>query len=522
MANNTVGGPPLKGLYLEDAPRDAELVRELLGAVVPALALDCAANKEEFRAALEKGGYDFILADFKVPGFDGFASLKMANKLLPGVPVICVSGAIGEETAVGLLKAGVADFIFKDRPARLPAAISRAVSYLAAKSGLRLAHAAVEATARDWQSTFDTISDAVWVLDADHRIVRSNRAADLMFKLKPGSIKGRYCYEIAHGKNEPIENCPFEHARATMRRERVEVPVGEKTYEIIVDPVADKDGKFTSGVHIMTDITERKRAEAELKMLNTRLETRVRERTARLEEANKELEAFSYSVSHDLRAPLRHVSGYVELLVGRCREGLTEKGLHYLDSIADSVNQMGLLIDNLLNFSRTGRAEMRLAPADMNVIFKEALEQLNQESAGRAVEWTIGGFPRARCDAGLLKLVWTNLLSNALKYSRQSSPAKIEAGCREEGGELIFFVKDNGAGFDMRYAKNLFGVFQRLHTQAEFEGTGIGLANVRRIIARHGGRTWAEAELGKGAAFYFTLPKNTEEASHGAENNTAG
>lgn len=249
----------------------------------------------------------------------------------------------------------------------------------------------------------------------------------------------------------------------------------------------------------------------ENKKLNAELEARVLSRTSELEAANKELEAFSYSVSHDLRAPLRHASGYVDLLVNRFREGLPEKAIHYLDSVADSVRQMGLLIDDLLQFSRTGRSEMRRAAVDMNGVVGEVLEPLRQDSAGREVDWVIGGLPVVFCDAALLKLVWTNLLGNALKFTRTRPQARIEAGFREEGAEFVFFVRDNGVGFDMRYAKNLFGVFQRLHTTQEFEGTGIGLANVRRIVLRHGGRTWAESEPEKGAAFYFTLPKNRQE-----------
>lgn len=249
----------------------------------------------------------------------------------------------------------------------------------------------------------------------------------------------------------------------------------------------------------------------ENKKLNSELEARVLSRTAELEAANKELEAFSYSVSHDLRAPLRHASGYVDLLVNRFKEGLSEKALHYLDSVADSVRQMGLLIDDLLQFSRTGRSEMRQAAADMNGLVVEVLEPLRHDSAGREVEWIVGALPSVFCDAALLKLVWTNLLGNALKFTRTRPKARIEAGFREEGEEFVFFVRDNGVGFDMRYAKNLFGVFQRLHTTQEFEGTGIGLANVRRIVLRHGGRTWAESEPEKGAAFYFTLPQKRQE-----------
>jgi PAS domain S-box-containing protein len=275
----------------------------------------------------------------------------------------------------------------------------------------------------------------------------------------------------------------------------------------------DAAGRVVGYDGLIADITERKLAELEILRLNTELEERVRQRTAQLEAANRELEAFSYSVSHDLRAPLRHASGFVDLLLKRFRQDLSEKAVHYLDSVADSVRQMGLLIDDLLQFSRTGRAEMRQSLTDMNRLVEEVRISLQRDASGRDIEWIGGDLPSVVCDEAMLKLVWMNLLGNAVKFTRTRERARIEIGASQEADEWVFSVRDNGVGFDMRYAQKLFGVFQRLHSIDEFEGTGIGLANVRRIVSRHGGRTWAEAEPDRGAAFMFSLPKQQKETA---------
>lgn len=233
---------------------------------------------------------------------------------------------------------------------------------------------------------------------------------------------------------------------------------------------------------------------------------------ASLEAANKELEAFSDYVSHDLRAPLRHIDGFAGLLKRSSTEKLDEKEARYLPLITESAKRMGRLIDDLLDFSRRGRAEMRRDTVDMASLVLVVQHELEQDTQGRVIEWRVANLPAAHGDAALLRQVWTNLFSKAVKYSRLPARAVIEIGCKkDQASELIFFVRDNGVGFEMKYASHLFGVWQRLHRPGDFEGTGIGLANVRRITARHGGRTWAEGQPDAGATIWFTLPKLASE-----------
>jgi PAS domain S-box-containing protein len=268
----------------------------------------------------------------------------------------------------------------------------------------------------------------------------------------------------------------------------------------------DLHGEPSALATVSRNITERRRAEQEVQQLNADLERRVAERTLQLEQANKELEAFSYSVSHDLRAPLRAVSGFSQIVLEDYAPQLPEEAKQHLQTICDGAQRMGALIDDLLAFARLSRLPLNKRTVDVGRQVRDALSELESDHTGRALELRVGELPACHGDPALLKQVWLNLLSNALKYSKNRVPAVIEVGSTLELGEVVYFVRDNGTGFDMRYANKLFGVFQRLHRQEEFAGTGVGLAIVHRIVNRHGGRIWANALPDQGATFSFTLP----------------
>jgi len=265
--------------------------------------------------------------------------------------------------------------------------------------------------------------------------------------------------------------------------------------------------------HLQLELEQRKQREDEIRKLNQELARQA----ADLEASNKELESFAYSVSHDLRAPLRHVVGFSELLQRHASSVLDDKSCRYMQTILESAKRMGNLIDDLLGFSRIGRAETKKTAVNLDQLVREVVAELGQETNGRDIAWKIGALPACYGDRSMLKVVLVNLVSNAVKFTRMRKPAKIEIGCAErKENQVEVFVRDNGAGFDMQYVNKLFGVFQRLHRSEDFEGTGIGLATAQRIIHRHGGQMRAEGAVDQGASFYFSLPKAQDVAERTA------
>jgi PAS domain S-box-containing protein len=358
-----------------------------------------------------------------------------------------------------------------------------------------------------YRRTLDSLLEGFQIIGFDWTYLYVNPSAAAHGRRTPADLEGQKMWEAYPGIDETpvfaeMKRCMEERVHGALEN-LFTYPDGHTCwFELHLEPVPE-------GLCVHSfDIQERKNAQAALTSLNASLEAEVVHRTSELELVNQELEAFTYSVSHDLRAPLRHISGFATLLRKDGTDTLGTKATHYLDRIEEASGRMSQLIDDLLLFSRTGRASLNKEPVDLAELVHAAQREIGSDAVRADCVWTIESLPTVDADAALLRLVMVNLLSNALKYSRSASPARITIGVQNdfEKHEVVVFVRDNGVGFDMDYVNKLFGVFQRLHRAEDFEGTGIGLANVRRIIHRHGGRTWAEGAVNAGATFYFSLP----------------
>ena len=360
-------------------------------------------------------------------------------------------------------------------------------------------------------SLLDLTHDTIFVRDMSDVITYWNRGAQELYGLRPEEALGKHADRLL----QTVFSMPLDEIRAELLRTgRWEGELDSKRADGTPVTVSsrwslqrDARGRPVAILCTKNDITDRKRRDRDIRTLNENLE----KRSSQLQASNQELEAFAYSVSHDLRAPLRHMVGYTELLQKGASSALDQKNRRYMTMILESAKRMGELIDDLLAFSRIGRAEARKTLFSLEQLVTDTVREAQPETVGRNITWTLGTFPDVYADRSMLRVALMNLLLNAVKFTRTREQAKIEMGCVDgKDDETVVFIRDNGVGFDMKYSNKLFGVFQRLHQKEAFEGTGIGLATVQRIVHRHGGRVWAEGAVDTGATFYFSVPKRME------------
>jgi two-component system sensor histidine kinase/response regulator len=455
-----------KILIAEDSQTQAEQLNYYLS--TRGFAVTVARNGKQALVAARQSKPAMVITDVVMPEMDGYTLCKeiKSSPALKDIPVVLLTSLSRPQDIVKGLDCSADSFIRKPYDDKY--LLSR-VEYILTNVELRKTeHLQVGVQLHfGGQSHFIT--------------AEKQQILDLLISTYEGAIR----------INEELETKQQELEQA---KETLEAKVAERTADLA-----------EANERLQVELVERKRAEKQIKELNDDLERRVAERTAQLAAANHELEAFSYSVSHDLRAPLRHINGFVRILIEEHGPQLKQEAQNQLQRIQEGTRKMGRMIDDLLNLARLDRRSIALQMTSLNTLVENVLHDLEPETVDRKIDWRIGTLPSVNCDPGLIRQALANLISNAVKYTRRRERAVIEIGQSTIEGRLVVFIRDNGVGFNPKYADKLFGAFQRLHSDQEFEGTGIGLATVQRIIRKHGGRIWAQAEIDKGAIFYLSL-----------------
>ena len=527
-------------LHLEDDESDIELVHRELQQAVPACEVRVAETRADFLTALDGAEFDLVLSDSKIVDIEGIGALQIARQRYPGIPFLFVSGAFEGKNNVEALKiAGATDCVLKSELSKLASTVRNALHGRSQEKppsheSVRYYHGMERLVAVVQELSFARDLEAVMAIV--RRAARELTGADgATFVLRDNDGMCFYADEDAiaplwKGQRFPMATCisgwamlnrqsaviediyadpriPHDAYRPTFVKSLAMVPIRT------LDPLgaignywAERHQPTSDEVKLLQALADTTAVALENVQLYEQLEQRVRDRTAELQIANKELEAFSYAVSHDLRAPLRHINGYSQMLLEDCADTLSEEGQSHIQRIRNATQRMGQLIEDLLRLSRTTQAPVRRDEVDLTAMVQEIVSSLQSDSPGRQVDFIIASRISAFGDPRLLRVVIENLLGNAWKYTGKIPHGRIEVGSMTApDGKATFYVRDNGAGFDMARANKLFGVFQRLHSERDFPGSGVGLATVQRIIHKHGGRIWAEAAVDQGAGFYFTL-----------------
>jgi PAS domain S-box-containing protein len=511
----------LRVLILEDNPNDVVLIRhELRKSDLPFRAKRVE-TKKEFLEEIQNHQPDVILSDHGVPAFDGFTALSLAKNKCPQVPFIFVTGSVGEVVAIETLKSGATDYVLKSRLSSLVPSIQRALRESEDRDEYRRATIALHESEQRFNILTQNLKDiGIFSIDFKGIISEWNTSAENVFKYKGSEIVGEHIStfypdrllgrdQATHAIEVALNSGIFQEEGLRVTKDGFAI-----TADITFLPIKGGLGEVRGLFCVIRDLSASKKNTTESSQLDgeppfqgSDSSELLKKRNAELETLNQELEAFSYSVAHDLKTPLRHIINFIDLLNKNSAQALDQKSVYYLNTVDQSARKMDKYIEDMLSFCRMDSTEMYELSVNMDELLKVVLLDLKQDTEGRHIDWDIGELPEVHGDPVLLCLVLVNLISNALKFTRTRNMARIEVKCIQSSAvEHVFMVRDNGVGFNMKHAQKLFGAFQRLHNAVAFEGSGVGLANVRRIIQRHGGKTWVEAEEDKGAAFYFSIP----------------
>jgi PAS domain S-box-containing protein len=503
-------GQPLRLLIVEDSEDDADLLLRVLRPAGYEPAYEIVDTLPTMRTALEDKDWDVITSDHAMPQFSAPAALALAKELRPNSPFIVVSGENDLNLAVSLMKSGAHDYIRKEDLTRLVPTIKEVMHEVEVGREQQQAEHSLQVSEARYRRLFETAQDGILILDADTgQITDVNPYLIKMLGYPQEYFVGKRLWEIGSFKDSEASKSTFLELQTQ----------GYVRYEDLPLEASDErrvDVEFVSNVYTVGEkkviqcnirnITRRKQAETKVRLLNEELEQRMQDRTVQLQVLTNEAENFSYSIAHDLRAPLRWIGGFAQALEEGHASQLDAEGRRFIQKIRDSTAHMGTLLDGLIELARFSRTDLRRTAVDLTATVRRVAAELQQDDPERKVELVVGEGITADGDPRLLQRVLENLLNNAYKFTAKRALARIEFGVAPQGdGRVAYFVRDNGIGFDMAYADQLFGAFHRLHGAKEYPGTGIGLATVERIIHRHGGQVWAEGTENTSATFYFTL-----------------